>query len=413
MKAEIIAIGTEILLGDIVNSNAQYLAQELASLGIDMYYQQVVGDNEKRIIHAFDEAYSRSDIIITTGGLGPTEDDLTKEVAAKYFNKALFQDRDSIEKIKDYFKFRERKMTENNLKQGLIPEGAAIINNDNGTAPGVIIEENNKIMIILPGPPKEMKPMFEETVRPYLQGKTDSLLISKMIKILGIGESAVAEEIKDLLDAQTNPTIAPYAKDTGVVLRVTAKASNKEEALNLIEPIENEIISRLGENVYATEDISIEEAVAKLLIEKKLTISTAESCTGGMIASTLINYPGISEVFLEGAVTYSNAAKHNRLGVNNETLDKYGAVSEETAREMAIGIANTAKTDVSIITTGIAGPEGGTEEKPVGLVYVGVYVQGKVKVQRCIFKGNRSKIRLQATITGLDMLRRILINKNI
>ncbi|ALB43974.1 competence/damage-inducible protein A [Clostridium beijerinckii] len=409
MKAEIIAIGTEILLGDIINSNAQYLAQELAALGIDMYYQQVVGDNEIRIMHAFDEAYSRSDIIITTGGLGPTDDDITKEVAAKYFNKKLIQDENSTKKIRDYFKFRERAMTQNNLKQGLIPEGATVINNNNGTAPGVIIEDDNKIMIILPGPPKEMKPMFEESVKPYLQEKSDSILVSRVVKILGIGESAVAEEIKDLMGAQTNPTIAPYAKDVGVILRITAKAETKDEALKLIEPIEEEIKNRLGDNVYATEDINIEEVVARLLIEKKLTISTAESCTGGMIASYLINYPGISEVFLEGAVTYSNEAKHNRLGVNNDILNKYGAVSEETAREMAIGIAKTANTDVSIVTTGIAGPEGGTLEKPVGLVFIGVYVQGKVTIQKCLFKGDRNKVRLQATITGLDMLRRILI----
>ncbi|MBN7574471.1 competence/damage-inducible protein A [Clostridium sp. 2-1] len=409
MKAEIIAIGTEILLGDIINSNAQYLAQELAALGIDMYYQQVVGDNEIRIMHAFDEAYSRSDIIITTGGLGPTDDDITKEVAAKYFNKELIEDENSTKKIRDYFKFRERAMTQNNLKQGLIPEGATVINNNNGTAPGVIMEDDNKIMIILPGPPKEMKPMFEESVKPYLQEKSDSILVSRVVKILGIGESAVAEEIKDLIDAQTNPTIAPYAKDVGVMLRITAKAETKDEALKLIEPIEEEIKNRLGDNVYATEDINIEEVVARLLIEKKLTISTAESCTGGMIASYLINYPGISEVFLEGAVTYSNEAKHNRLGVNNDILNQYGAVSEETAREMAIGIAKTANTDVSIVTTGIAGPEGGTLEKPVGLVFIGVYVQGKVTIKKCLFKGDRNKVRLQATITGLDMLRRILI----
>lgn len=412
MKAEIIAVGTEILLGDIVNTNAQYLAQELAALGIDMYYQQVVGDNENRIIHAFEEAYSRSDIIITTGGLGPTDDDLTKEVAARYFNRELLTHEESIEKIKNYFKFRERKMTENNLKQGLMPEGAIVINNDNGTAPGVIIEDNNKIMIILPGPPREMKPMFEETVKPYLQKKADSVLVSRVVKILGIGESAVAHELKDIMDKQTNPTIAPYAKEAGVMLRITAKAKTHDKAVKLIEPIEKEIKDRLGDNVYATEDISIEDVVAKLLIQKKLTISTAESCTGGMIASTLINYPGISEVFLEGAVTYSNEAKHNRLGVNNDTLDKYGAVSEETAREMAIGIAKTARTDVSIVTTGIAGPDGGTEEKPVGLVYIGVYVKGEVTVQRCIFNGNRSRVRQQATTTGLDMLRRILSKNN-
>ena len=411
MKAEIIAVGTEILLGDIINSNAQYLAQELAALGIDMYYQQVVGDNEKRIIHAFNEGFSRSDIIITTGGLGPTNDDITKEVAAKYFEKELLPDEESIESIKEYFTLHGGNMPENNLKQGLIPEGAIVLKNNNGTAPGVIIETDNKIMIILPGPPKEMKPMFEESVIPYLQKKADSILVSKMIKILGIGESAVAEQLKDLMDNQTNPTIAPYAKEVGVVLRITAKAEDQEAAEKLIAPVEEEIKSRLGDNVYATEDVSIEEVVAKLLIDKKLTISTAESCTGGMIASMLINYPGISEVFLEGAVTYSNEAKHNRLGVKNETLDKYGAVSEETAAEMAIGIAKTAGTNVSIVTTGIAGPGGGTEEKPVGLVYIGVYLNGKVKVQKCIFKGNRSRIRLQATMRGLDMLRRILIKE--
>ena len=411
MKAEIIAVGTEILLGDIVNTNAQYLAKELAALGIEMYYQQVVGDNEERILHAFDEGFSRSDIIITSGGLGPTTDDLTKEVAAKYFNKELLPDQNSIEAIKEYFLSIGKNMAENNLKQGFIPEGAIVLKNNNGTAPGVIIEEDKKIMIILPGPPKELKPMFEESVRPYLERRTDSILVSKMVKILGIGESSVAEEIKDLIENQTNPTIAPYAKEVGVALRLTAKAKNEEEALELIKPVEDEIKRRLGNNVYATEDISIEEVVAKLLIEKNLTISTAESCTGGMIASTLINYPGISQVFLEGAVTYSNEAKHNRLGVKNDTLDKYGAVSEETAIEMAVGIAKTAGTNVSIVTTGIAGPGGGTEEKPVGLVYIGVYVNGEVKVQRCIFKGNRETTRLQATIKGLDMLRRILIEE--
>lgn len=409
MKAEIIAIGTEILLGDIVNSNAQYLAKELAALGIEMYYQQVVGDNEKRIVYAFDQAFSRSDIIITTGGLGPTDDDLTKEVAAKYFKKDLIEDKVSIEKIKDYFKSKGKEMSKNNLKQGLIPEGAIIVENNNGTAPGVIIEEDNKTMIILPGPPNEMKPMFKESIKPYLEQKSDSILVSKMIRILGLGESLVAEKLKDLMDNQTNPTIAPYVKDTGVAMRITAKAKNKEDALKLIKPIEEEIVKRLVDNVYATDDISIEEVIAKLLLDKKLTISTAESCTGGMIASKLIDYPGISEVFLEGAVTYSNEAKHNRLGVKTETLDKYGAVSEETAVEMALGITNTSGSNVSIVTTGIAGPGGGTDEKPVGLVYIGVCINGDVTVQRHVFKGNRSKVRLQATITGLDMLRRRLI----
>eukprot|EP00828_Plagiopyla_frontata_P031491 TRINITY_DN41324_c0_g1_i2.p1 TRINITY_DN41324_c0_g1~~TRINITY_DN41324_c0_g1_i2.p1 ORF type:complete len:325 (-),score=80.71 TRINITY_DN41324_c0_g1_i2:38-1012(-) len=301
------------------------IRDRLATLGIDMYYQQVVGDNEERIIHAFDEAYSRSDIIITTGGLGPTDDDLTKEVATKYFKKKLIEDPSVLKDLKEYFAIKKKKMTQNNLKQALIPKDSIIIKNNNGTAPGVIIEEKNKIMIILPGPPKEMKPMFEETVKPYLQSKSNGVIVSKMIKILGIGESGVAEKVNDLIISQINPTIAPYAKEIGVTLRVTAKAENEVKALELIKPIEEEIKKRLGDDVYATKEISIEDVVAQLLIKKNYTISTAESCTGGMIAATLINYPGISKVFLEGAVTYSNESKHKRLGVKNETLEKYGA----------------------------------------------------------------------------------------
>lgn len=409
MKAEIIAVGTEILLGDIVNSNAQYIAKRLAELGIEMYYQQVVGDNEERLLYAFDEAYKRSNIIITTGGLGATEDDITKEVAAKYFNKELIKHEESINRIRDYFSNLNRNMTDNNLKQGLIPDGSIVMINNNGTAPGVIMEENDKIMIILPGPPNEMKSMFDESVRPYLESKSDSVIVSKVLKILGIGESAVVDKIKDIISEQSNPTIAPYVKDTGVVLRITSKASSEKEALGLIEPVKNKIKNIFGDDIYTDEEIEIEDVVARILIEKNLTISTAESCTGGMIASTLINYPGISEVFLEGVVVYSNEAKHNRLGVKSETLNKYGAVSEETAREMAEGIAKTSGSDVSIVTTGIAGPGGGTFEKPVGLVYIGVYVKGKTEIQRCIFSGSRSKVRQQAALKGLDMLRRILI----
>lgn len=409
MKAEIIAVGTEILLGDIVNSNSQYLASELASFGIDMYYQQVVGDNEQRLMHAFDEAYKRSDIIITTGGLGPTNDDITKEVAAKYFNIKLIKNDEAEQRIRKYFESTNRNMPDNNLKQAYVPEGSIVIQNDNGTAPGVIIEKDNKVMIILPGPPKEMKPMFDDKIASYLQKKSNSIIVSKMIKIAGIGESSVADRIKDLLDSQTNPTIAPYAKDTGVVLRVTAKAENKEKALSLIKPMEEELKSRFGESIFTTEDEPIENVVAKMLIEKNLTISTAESCTGGMIASALINYPGVSKVFLEGAVTYTNEAKHKRLGVKEETLKKYTEVSAETAKEMAEGIANNAGTDTSIVTTGIAGPGGGTKDKPVGLVYIGVYVKGKTIVEKHIFNGNRAKVRLRATVTGLDMLRREIL----
>ncbi|MBW6411478.1 competence/damage-inducible protein A [Clostridium weizhouense] len=410
MRVEIIAVGTEILLGDIINSNAQYLAKQLALLGLDMYNQQVVGDNEERILKAFDDAFKRSDIVITTGGIGPTKDDMTKEVAAKYFNKKLIAHEESIEKIKRYFKTMGKEMPESNLKQGLYPENSIVIENNNGTAPGTIIEENNKIMIIMPGPPNEMKPMFENSVMPYLKAKSDTTLVSRTIKIIGIGESSVAEKIQDLIDKQTNPTIAPYAKEGEVTLRVTAKAGNENKALKLIEPVIKEIQDRLGENIYTIGEEPIEEVVSKMLIDKKLTISTAESCTGGMIAAKLVSYPGVSEVFLEGCVTYSNEAKHSRLNVSTDTLDKYGAVSYETAKEMAEGVAKTSNTDVSIVTTGVAGPGGGTDEKPVGLVYIGLYIKGKVSVEKHIFKGDRNKVRTQATIRGLDMVRRGLMS---
>ena len=409
MKSEIIAIGTEILLGDIVNTNAQYLAKELAELGFNVYHQEVVGDNEDRILEAFKNAYKRSEIIITTGGLGPTQDDITKEVAAKYFNKKMVLDNDSLKWILNYFNLNEKELKGNNKKQAFFPEGAIILHNECGTAPGAIIEEKNKLMIILPGPPKEMKIMFSKYVVPYLKNKCDSVIESKTLRVFGIGESIMAEKVSHLIKNGKNPTIAPYAKSNDVVLRITAKGKNKEECSRLITPIEKEIRNILKENVYGEGETSLEFVVGELLCKKRLTISTAESCTGGMVASKLISYPGISSVFLEGAVTYSNEAKVRRLGVKQETLDKFGAVSEETAREMAVGIAKQSGSQISIVTTGIAGPGGGSKEKPVGLVYIGLYVSGKVIVKKFIFQGDRKKVRTRATLNALDLLRRELI----
>lgn len=407
MKAEIIAIGTEILLGDIVNTNAQYLSKQLADNGIDVYHQSVIGDNEERVLEAFKEGFKRADIIITTGGLGPTKDDLTKEMASKYFNRELILDEESLKYIESYFKKNGRELKGGNKKQAYFPKGSIVLPNPNGTAPGAIIEEENKIMIILPGPPREMKPMFKNYVMPYLNKFTNEVLVSKVLRIFGIGEGYMAEKIEDLIDNQSNPTIAPYAKDKDVTLRITAKAKDKNTALKIIEPVEKEIRERLGDNIYGEgEDTTLEEVVAKKLISKNLTISTAESCTGGMLASTLINYPGISKVFLEGAVTYSNEAKIKRLGVKKETLDKYGAVSEETAREMALGIAKTSETNIGLSTTGLAGPDGGTKEKPVGLVYIGLSINGEVRVKKLNLQGDRQKIRIRTVMNILDWLRR-------
>lgn len=410
MRAEILSVGTELLLGDILNTNAQYISRELANLGINVYYQTVVGDNPERLKNAYNFALSRADIVITTGGLGPTKDDLTKEIAAEYFNKKLILDNNSLEEILTFFKKINREVSENNRKQAYFPEGCIILKNNNGTAPGCIIEENNKIAILLPGPPKEMVPMLNEGVIPYLKKFQDGTLVSKVLRITGIGESSVDNLIGYIIDRQTNPTVAPYAKDNEVTLRLTAKANSEAEAYKLIVPVEKEIRDKLGDiNIYGVENESVEEIVAKSLIENKLTIATAESCTGGLLAGKLINYPGISSVFLEGAVTYSNTAKINRLKVKEDTLNKFGAVSSECAAEMAEGIAKAAGTNVGVSTTGIAGPGGGTDEKPVGLVYAGIYINGVVKTKQLNLVGNRQKVRDRAVASALDWLRRELI----
>ncbi|MDU4934438.1 MAG: competence/damage-inducible protein A [Peptostreptococcaceae bacterium] len=410
MRAEIITVGTEILLGDIVNTNSQYLARELADLGVEVYYQGTVGDNEERLLQSLEESLNRSDMVITTGGLGPTKDDLTKETAAKFFNQELVLDEKSWNKIEIYFNKLGRVPTENNKKQAYFPKDAIILENNNGTAPGAILSKGKKTIIVLPGPPREMKPMFEESVKPYLKNLTNEILVSKTLRFYGIGESSLEEEIIDIIKEQSNPTVAPYAKDTEVTLRITAKATSKEEAINLINPVVHKIQDRVGSYIYSEGDISLEDTVAEILVNKNLTISVAESCTGGMVSSHLINYPGISSVFMEGCVTYSNEAKMKSLGVKKETLDKFGAVSEETAREMAEGIAKRHNTNIGLSTTGIAGPEGGSEEKPVGLVYFGICINGKIIVKRYVFNGNRQQIRLRATKTILNDLRLELIN---
>lgn len=409
MNAEILSVGTEILLGNIVNTNAQFLSNELSKLGIFVFFQTSVGDNKQRLLEAYKIAFSRSDIVITTGGLGPTEDDITKEIGSQYFNKELILHEESLNNIKNLFSNQNLKFTENNIKQAYVPKNSIVLKNNNGTAPGIIINENNKTLIMLPGPPNEMQLMYKESVEPYLAKLSNVTLFSKTLRICGIGESLVETNIKDLIDNQTNPTIAPYAKTSEVHLRITAKAKNNSEAKEIIKPTIDELYSRLGDNIYGEDETSLEQTIVNILKEKNLTISCAESCTGGMISSTLVNCPGVSSVFLEGAVTYSNNAKMLRLNVNSSTLEKYGAVSEEVALEMASGIAKTSNSNIGISTTGIAGPDGGTNEKPVGLVYVGIFINGNCKAYKLNFEGNREKIRNRTTVVTLDLLRRELI----
>lgn len=411
MITELISVGTEILLGNIVNTNSAYLSEKCAQLGLSVYYQTVVGDNEERMKAAIQTALDRSDVIILTGGLGPTEDDLTKEVTAQLMGLPLVEDPHSRELLDTYMKQYEknnsqRRITANNYKQALIPQGALVLDNHNGTAPGLIIEKDQKIAILLPGPPIEMKPMFEEEVFPYLRRKQPEIIYSQIVKICSIGESQVAEEIQDLIENQTNPTIAPYAKTGEVHLRITAKAESEKECRKLIKPVVQELKVRFGKNIFATDEKkTLEEAVVDMLKDQGLTLALAESCTGGAVASRIVNVPGASEVFGHGFVTYSNRAKRKLLGVKKPTLKTYGAVSEKCAKEMAKGGCFVAKSDICLSITGIAGPDGGTEKTPVGTVFMGCCYNNKVIVREFHFTGNRLKIREQAVAHALAFLR--------
>lgn len=406
MTAELICVGTELLLGNIVNTNAAYLAEKCAGLGLSCYYQSVVGDNEQRLRETLQMAVGRSDVVILSGGLGPTEDDLTKEVASAVLGRELVEDAATRKQIENYFAARGISPTDNNWKQALIPVGAIILPNPNGTAPGVIIAEGNTHVVLLPGPPHELKPMFEEHVIPYLKKLEPGTIASQTVKVCGIGESKVETLLKDMIDSQTNPTLATYAKPGEVHIRVTARAEGEKEARRLIKPVVKEIKGRMGSHIYTTdEEVTLERAVVELLLANKLTVSCAESCTGGLLSARLINVPGASDVYKSGYVTYSNKAKRKILGVKKGTLEKYGAVSRQTAEEMARGLAFVAKGDVAVSVTGLAGPDGGTEEKPVGLVYIACCVKGEVTTKEYHFSGNRQTIREAAVSAALALMR--------
>ena len=414
MNAEVITVGTEILMGQILNTNSQYIANKLAELGISHYYDTTVGDNWDRLCSAIENALSRSDIVILTGGLGPTSDDITKEAAAHVMKRDLVLDGPSLEKIKAHFSDRGTVMPENNIKQAMLPDGCIILKNEVGTAPGCIIESNNgTTAILLPGPPREMNPMFELGVLPYLERLSDSILYTRVIRIFGMGESAVASMIKEVIDKQTNPTIAPYVKPGEVTLRVTAKCSEIDEGKALAEPVIEEICSIIGEAVYSTDDEGLNEVCARMLIEKRLKLAVAESCTGGMLSSSLISVPGSSRWFIEGAVTYSNDSKLRRLGVKPESVAQFGAVSRVVAAQMAEGARLSSGADIGISTTGIAGPSGGSDNKPVGLAYVAIADIDGTYVRELRLNGSREHIRNVATLNALDLLRRRLSDSQV
>lgn len=409
MTVELICVGTELLLGSIVNTNAAFLAEKCAGLGLSCYFQTVVGDNEKRLSGVLETALERSDIVILSGGLGPTEDDLTKEVAAKVCGKKLVLHEPSRQAILQFFEKKGTEPTDNNWKQAMLPEGCIVLDNPNGTAPGVIIETKKNKVVLLPGPPNELCPMFESGVRPYLEGLTNQIICSQTVKVCGIGESRAETMVKDLIDAQTNPTIATYAKTGEVHIRVTAGAENQKTAAKLIKPVVKELKRRFENAIYTTdEETTLESAVVELLRANGLTATCAESCTGGLLSARLVNVPGVSEIYKSGLVTYSNKAKRKLLGVKKATLQKYGAVSEQTAEEMAKGAAALTKADVAVAVTGIAGPDGGTKEKPVGTVYIACAVKGKTVVKKYQFSGNRSKVR-EATVSEALVLMRSCI----
>lgn len=404
MKAEIVSVGTELLLGQIANTDAQYISQCLSEIGIGVYFHTAVGDNWDRIKESIDHAATRSDIVILTGGLGPTVDDLTKEALCDYLGLETKKHKKSFERLLERFQKMGREITPNNIKQALFPEDAVVLDNDFGTAPGMYYERDGKVFMALPGPPFELKPMFANYVIPLLKKKSECVIKSRVLRVFGLGESMMETMVKDILDAQTNPTIAPLLGNCDVTLRITAMAQNEEEALELIKPTEALLCERLKGYVYGYDNDTPESVLVALLKENKLSFSAAESCTGGLVASRVTDIPGASEVMGESVVTYSNVAKIKYLGVSECTLNEYGAVSENTAREMVLGIIKSSGSDVSVAVTGNAGPSY-MEDKSVGLVYIATAVKNGdnyiVNVKEYRFVGARDKVKYRAASSAI------------
>jgi len=405
LTAEIIAIGTEILLGDIVNTNAQVIARGLSEIGIDTYRQQVVGDNPKRLTEVLKEAYSRANLVITSGGLGPTEDDLSKETAAAFMGAELVMDETARGHIEEYMLRRGRTITDNNWKQALLPVGARAFYNPNGTAPGFALEKDERILIMLPGPPSELVGMFRNQVLPYLQKKTDSVMVSRTLHLCGKGESEVESILYEDMISMQNPTLSPYAKEGIVDLRITAKGADEAACREMIRPVEEKIRGIFGSVVFGADGDSLESVVISLLKEKGLKIATCESMTAGMIAARLANISGASDVLKGGFVTYTNEMKETFPEVKHETIETYGVVSEEVAGEMARGTALKCGTEVAVSVTGLAGPTGGSEKTPVGTVCVGVYLLGQTTTRTFHLMRLRNSNRELATVRALNLVR--------
>ena len=404
MIAEIVAVGTELLMGQVLNTDAQYIARRLSELGVTLHRQVVVGDNPARIREAIHTAIGRADVVITTGGLGPTADDITKETCAEALGLPMERSPEAEKQVRGWFERNNYPMTESNLRQADFAKGAIILENHNGTAPACIVEKDGKAVINLPGPPRELMPLFAESVAPYLARRSGAVIVSRYMRVFGMGESAVESRLHDMMENSLNPTVAPYCSTGEVQLRLTVRVAHESEAAALLDPAEREIRARLGNVVYAVTDdpeYTMEQALVKALCAAKKTMVTAESCTGGMIASKIVNVSGASDVFLEGCVTYSNAAKMRTLGVKAETLEKFDAVSRETALEMAEGARRRADADYAVSVTGLAGPGGGTPEKPVGTVWLGLATREGVQARLLQLHGNRERIRTLAALNAM------------
>ncbi len=413
MRAEILSVGTELLLGQIVDTNAAYLARVLSDLGISVYRRTTVGDNMDRLLAALRTALESADVVITIGGLGPTMDDITRDGLALAFEDELHQDPAIAARLTEFFQSRGMPVLESNLRQAMVPTDGRSIDNPNGTAPGLLFEKNGKAGIALPGPPNEFIPMVDNHVAPYLRVKTGNVgtIRSRVLRIAGMGESVVEDRVKDLMQ-DANPTVAPYAKVGEVHLRVTARADTAEAADALIAERTQLLYDRLGEVIYAEGDSnSLEAAVVALLRSKGLTLATAESCTGGLVAQRVTDVPGSSDIFLGGVVAYSNEAKIKFVGVDPALIESHGAVSTEVAEALATGAREQFGSDFGIGVTGIAGPGGGTPEKPVGLVYLAVAGPAGVTVDKANFIGSRSIVRFRSSQTALNMLRLMAIKR--
>lgn len=411
LKAEIVSVGTELLLGQVVDTNAVEISQSLAELGIGCYFHTSVGDNPLRLAAVLGQALVRSQVIIITGGLGPTEDDLTKEVLAAVTGRSLVLDPGALEHVQSFFRSMGREMSPNNRRQAMLPQGAQMLANPRGTAPGVYLHAHGAHVFCLPGVPTEMRTMWKESVVPRLVAIRGGggVIRSKTLRFYGIGESALEEKVKDLLHG-TNPTLAPYASVGEARLRITARAETDEAAASLIAPVEQEILTRVGEFLYGEGDDSLESVVGRLLTDKQMRIATAESCTGGLITHRLTNIPGSSTYLGQGWIVYSNEAKVKELGVDPRTLERYGAVSHEVAQEMAQGALTRSGADIAVAVTGIAGPGGGSEEKPVGTVCFAVAINRSTQSCTRHFRGNREDIKWRSASEALNLVRLALIS---